>query len=55
MNVGRGSPAAQTRLPGELKALQHQIAGKRRNLSSEIVLRLELSRKVEDFQNAKQR
>ncbi|MGB3881990.1 MAG: Arc family DNA-binding protein [Diaphorobacter nitroreducens] len=45
MTVGRGSPAAQVRLPDELKAwLQHEAIDNRRSLNSEIVVRLEQSR-----------
>ena len=48
MPVGRGSPAAQVRLPDDLKAwLQHQALDNRRSLNSEILVRLEQSRKAE--------
>lgn len=53
MNVGRGSPAAQVRMPDELKAwLQHQAIDNRRSLNSEILLRLEQSRKAQEAQHA---
>lgn len=53
MTVGRKSPAAQVRLPDELKAwLQHQAIDNRRSLNSEIVLRLEQSR-AKEAQDAK--
>lgn len=48
MRVGRDSPAAQVRLPDDLKAwLQHAAIDNRRSLNSEIVVRLEKSRAQE--------
>ncbi|MFT3815459.1 MAG: Arc family DNA-binding protein [Acidovorax sp.] len=45
MTLGRGSPAAQGRLPDDLKAwLQHEAIDNRRSLNSEILVRLEQSR-----------
>lgn len=55
MKVGRGSPAAQVRLPEDLKNwLHHQAIDNRRSLNSEIVVRLEKSRADELNQEAKQ-
>lgn len=49
MTVGRGSPAAQVRLPEGLKAwLQHEAIDNRRSLNSEIVVRLEQSREQQE-------
>lgn len=48
MKVTRASPIAQVRLPDDLKAwLQHEAIDNRRSLNSEIVVRLEQSRVVQ--------
>lgn len=53
MTVGRGSPAVMVRLPEDLKIwLKHQAVDNRRSLNSEVLLRLERSRK-EDVQQQK--
>ncbi len=54
MTVGRGSPAAMLRLPDELKRwLHHQAIDNRRSLNSEILVRLEQSRKQQEATDAK--
>lgn len=55
MTVGRGSPALMVRLPQELKDwLKHQAIDNRRTLNSEVLLRLEQSRRAQQPQGARQ-
>lgn len=49
MDVGRGSPAVMVRLPQDLKTWLQRIAIRnRRSLNSEVLHRLEQSRKAEE-------
>lgn len=46
MKVGRDSPAILVRIPDELKCwLKHEAVDNRRSLNSEVLVRLEESRK----------
>lgn len=48
-SVGRGSPYVMVRMTEEMKRwLKHQAVDNRRSLSNEVLIRLELSRSLEE-------